>query len=173
MPDEFDDELLPPPRGAGRSETSPAAAHPPVARVVSRLYAGVQAPLRARLLGALLRPLGPLGMSAVAAGAFAVFLGRGGARSADVGLADVDRITHEQVFELVHFVEQVDPEAVRQAVSQVAEGAGSIAAFSGAVALLALQLLRSARDDGATAADVAPPSRRRGRRPDAPADDHS
>jgi hypothetical protein len=153
MPDEFDAEPLPPPRGAGRAEASPAPAHPPVARVVSRLYAGVQAPLRARLLGALLRPLGPLGMSAVAAGAFAVFLGRGGAGSADVALDDVERITHEQVFELVHFVEQVDPEAVRQAVSQIAEGPGGIAAFSAAVALLALRLLRNPRA-GAAPADA-------------------
>ena len=107
-----------------------------------RLYRAADAPMRARLLTCMLRPLGTLSLVAVAAGAFAVFLDRTRPREISVTLDDVARFSTEQVFELARFVEQVSPEAMRQAAGLLSENAFGLAAFSASVALLLYRRLR-------------------------------
>lgn len=107
-----------------------------------RLYRAADAPMRARLLTCMLRPLGTLSLVAVAAGAFAVFLDRTRPREISVTLDDVARFSNEQVFELARFVEQVSPEAMRQAAGLLSENAFGLAAFSASVALLLYRRLR-------------------------------
>ena len=135
-----DDALWHPARPQGDKPITPART--PAARLISRLYAAASTPLRARMLAGLLRPLSPLGLAAVAAGAFAGFVHRGGADSLRVAAEDAGRFTSEQVFELARFVEQVRPDALQQAASLVADNPMNAAAFSVAVAML---LLRSKR----------------------------
>ena len=141
MSDEFDDAVD---AGAGpiRPEARTGGGRAPVARLVSRLYARANAPLRARMLTGLLRPLGPLGLVAIATGAFAGFLQRGGQAGARVALDDAGRYTSEQIFELASFVEQVNPDAVQQVASLIADNPAGIAAFSVSVALLILRTLQ-------------------------------
>lgn len=144
MPDEFDDsidaDLL---RHAARhANGQEVAARAPAARLMSRLYAGATAPLRARMLAALLQPLGPLGMMAIAAGAFGGFLHRSGRDGLQVGLEDVGRFTSDQIVELTRFVEQVSPDALQQAASLFADNPAGVAAFSVSVAMLLLRALQ-------------------------------
>ena len=47
-------------------------------RLVARVFGAANPPLRVRLLSCLIQPLGTLGIAGVAAGAFAVFVGRDG-----------------------------------------------------------------------------------------------
>ena len=96
-----------------------------------------------------MRPLGSLGVAAVAAGAFTVVLSRRGAGGLGVAMADVAEFSKEQVAELARFVEQVSPEALQQAASLVFENRIGVGAFTASVALLlALELRRASTGAG-------------------------
>lgn len=144
MSDEFDDLVDPAllQRDRAALEAANARPAPPVPRLVSRLYAAADLPLRAKLLACLLRPLRPLGLVAIAAGAFSGFLTRGAAGGIEIVISDVTRYSNEQITELARFVEQVSPEAVRQFAGLVADNPIGIAAFSTSAALLLLRALR-------------------------------
>ncbi len=140
MEDEFEELALqvprPDPPAAERRRT-------PVHRLVARLYEAADLPLRARLLAPLLQPLGPLGLMAVAAGAFGMFLHR--RAEGAVPLEDVARLSGAQVAELARFVEQVSPEALQQIASLVADNPIGFTGFGAAVAMLLVRALRSGR----------------------------
>ncbi len=141
--DPFDDGVWHP--VVGRTEPAADASAAPAARSVTRLYTAASAPLRARMLSGLLRPLSPLGLVAVAAGAFGGFLRRGGADGIMVAVDDVARFTSEQVFELARFVEQVSPDALQQAANVVADNPLNAAAFGVVAAMLLTRSLRGRR----------------------------
>ena len=141
------------PRASPRDDASRAA------RLVARLYAGMNTFHRSRMLVQLLRPLGPLARVAVASGAFAGVLGRGMGLSAASALDDLARFSSDQVFELARFVDQVSPEGAaarsRPAVSSnPPPGASALTGRGGAAA--------DAAAAGARSAGAAP--RRTGRR---------
>lgn len=146
MSDEFDD-LIEPIRSSDDARLFSAVEHLSdlPARMVSRLYRTAEQPLRSRLLACLLRPLGTLGLMGVAAGAFAGFLHRGGGSSGRAGVGDVARFSNEQMIELARFVEQVSPEVLQEFARLIAENPVGLAAFSGSVSLLLMQLLRAKR----------------------------
>lgn len=148
MPDEFDDDLQ---AWLKRPALSAATATPLSAprrrrigasRLLGRLYATSNAPLRQRLLEALIQPLGALALVGVAAGAFAEFAHRRPVDGVRVALSDVARFTNDQVLELAHFVEQVSPEALQQCALLVSENGLGMAAFSASVAVLLYSKLR-------------------------------
>ena len=143
MSDEFDDAIDPIATSAAPGvPAAPAAGR--AARLVARLYASANGRLRTRLVDCLVRPLGSLGVAAVAAGAFTVVLSRRGAGGFGVAMADVAEYSKEQVAELARFVEQVSPEALQQAAGLVFENRISVGAFTASVALLlALELGRA------------------------------
>lgn len=143
MSNEFDDAMeaaLRPlePLAKGEARTRSSAEVP---RLVSRLYAAANWPLRAKLLACLLRPLGSLGLVAIASGAFAGFLQRGRAADAAVIVEKATRFSSEQIAELTRFVEQVSPDAVQQFASLVADNPMGMTAFSASVAALLLHAL--------------------------------
>ncbi|HEY2559221.1 MAG TPA: hypothetical protein VGI48_05860 [Caldimonas sp.] len=142
MSDEFDDVLDP---VAATTAPVGAAATGRAARLVARLYASANQALRTRLVACLVRPLGPLALAGVAAGAFTAVLARSGAGGLSVVIGDVARFSNEQVAELARFVEQVQPEALLQAAQLVSDNPFGVGAFSAAVALLlAIELRRVA-----------------------------
>ena len=147
MSDEFDDAIDP----VAVSAAPAAPALDPggrVARLMARLYGSANQALRKRLVACLLRPLGSLGVAAVAAGAFTVVLSRRGAGGLGVAMADVADFSKEQVAELARFVEQVSPEALQQAAGLVFENPFGVGAFTASVALLlALELRRASTGD--------------------------
>jgi hypothetical protein len=112
-----------------------------VARLVSRLYDAAHPALRPSLVATLLRPLGTLGAVGVAAGAFGCFVLRNGADGARAAMLDMARYSADQLFELVRFVEQVNPEALQDFARLVAERPMGMAAFSASAALLLMQTL--------------------------------
>lgn len=151
MSDEFDDALDAEVvrRSAALAGRSDAPARPRVARLVTRLYRAASAPLRARMLACLLRPLSPLGLVAVASGAFGSLLYRWSDRGAGIPLEEVGRFSNDQVLDLVRFVEQVSPDAVQQIASLFTENPVSMAAFSASAAILLVRIVRArgASDD--------------------------
>ncbi|MDQ6638138.1 MAG: hypothetical protein M3Z15_00535 [Pseudomonadota bacterium] len=153
MSDEFDDAVDPVVASALAAAPAPAAGGR-AARLLARLYASANLALRTRLVACLVRPLGSLGVAAVAAGAFTVVLSRSGGLS--VAMADVGRFSREQIAELAHFVEQVSPQALQQAAGLVFENPFGVGAFTASVAvLLALELRRAAGARGRAAPDQA------------------
>ena len=160
MSDEFDDApdpvvLAAPPiaRGGATHRAAP---------LVARLYASANAALRKRLVACLVRPLGPLALAGVAAGAFSAVLSRGGAGTRSIAIGDVARFSKEQVGELARFVEQVQPEALGQAAALFVDNPFGIGAFSASVALLLALELRRSRGGAPTGADQAVASYPRG-----------
>lgn len=144
MSDEFDD--APDPTQLRRDTRPPEGArgrYPPTAsRLISRLYVVANRPLRAKLLACLLRPLSPLGLVAIAAGAFGGFLHRSNAGGLRIAIDDVSRFSSEQIGELARFVEQVSPEALQGFASLILDNPAGIAAFSASAAVLLLRGLR-------------------------------
>lgn len=146
MLDEFDDdaEVDDVPSSGGHGIGEPAV-RPRVARLTARLYAAAGAPLRVRMLSCLVRPLGSLGLAAVASGAFAQLLYRRGDGGSDLRTGEPAGYSNDQILELARFVEQVSPDAIQQVAGLLADNPAGISAFSAAVALLLVRTLKGPR----------------------------
>ena len=168
MFDEFDHGAGADARQAGPPAAGSTHGTPLAPRLVARLYSGADHPLRARMLACLMRPLGPLGLAAIASGAFASFLARATPTGVAVAIADTARYSSAQVFELARFAEQVNPETMQQFASLFNDNPLGVAAFSAAaLTLLSRALQRSigtaAADDASAALDGAPVATDHGR----------
>ncbi len=137
MLDEFDDpaRVLPPAANPdARARTQHRVA---VARLVSRVYRSAGDPLRARMLVHLIRPLGALGLAAVASGAFARLLPRDAAGLDAVAPDELTRYSGEQVLELAAFVYEKSPETLQQLAATLTHSAvGMTALTASAIVLL-------------------------------------
>lgn len=121
-----------------------------LSQLVSDVYGASPPSLRARVLECLLEPVGPLGLVAVAAGAFGSFLHRDSWGRLNVSIDDTLRFSTEQIFELARFVDQMRPEALSQLASLMAENPVCLTTLSGSVLLVALRVWSSpavAEDD--------------------------
>lgn len=146
MSDEFDEIPDRPrlPQAAATYVPCTAGTQPPASRLVARLYAAASVPLRARLLACLMRPLGPLAVAGVAAGAFAGFLNRRGmAAGATIDVEGAAHVSAAQVLELAHFVEQVDPQALQQFAGMVSGSPLGLASFSASALALLYRALQN------------------------------
>jgi hypothetical protein len=94
------------------------------------------------MVSCLVRPLGTLGLTAVAAGAFSNFLLARAGHVTEGGLTSAGAYSTQQVFELARFVEQASPESLMNIVSVLYDNPAGVAAFSASVAVLLLRLLR-------------------------------
>ena len=141
MPDKFEGatEVAPAHRRAAPLGRDNESTRVRTARLSARLYGAARAPLRVRMLAYLLRPLSPLGLVAIAAGAFAGLLHRGGDDAFRVALQDVGAYSKDQIFELARFVDQVNPDTLGQVASLIADSPTGIAAFSLSAALILVE----------------------------------
>jgi len=145
MSDEFDDAVDPLRGTPARPKTAR------VARLLARLYGSSSLAVRTKLVACLVRPLGPLGLAAVSAGAFTVVLARSSSGGLSVAMADVARFSKDQIAELARFVEQVSPEALQQAAALLADNRSALGTFAASAAvLLALELRRAGARERAT-----------------------
>lgn len=118
----------------------PQAANAPV--LVAALYDEAPAGLRQRLLNHLLRPVGPLALVAVAAGAFAWLLPTERWTRVQVRMDDVLNIRADQVLELASYVQQKAPELLWQLPEIVASSPIALGTLSGMLLLAALRARR-------------------------------
>jgi hypothetical protein len=124
-----------PPHVAGENE-SPRN----IPELVSAVYHEAPAPLRGQLLECLVRPLGPLAVVAIAAGAFGHLLYRLRRDAVPISLHDANRITSDQVLELTRYVEQCSPDALLQIGALIADRPIGVVTMSGTALLTALGL---------------------------------
>jgi len=126
--------------------TPPVPAEPDVPQLVAALYDEAPASQRQRLLNHLLRPLGPLALAAVAAGAFASLLPERWS-VAQVRLEDVlFRIRPDHVADLARYVEQKAPEMLWCLPDALAASPLLMGTLSGALLLAALRHSRRRRN---------------------------
>jgi hypothetical protein len=155
MSDEFDEiidlSLRVPP-----AEAPAVKAAVPASRLVARLYTAANAPLRARLLACLMRPLGPLGLAGVAAGAFAGFLSCRGVAHTHIDLDGVARVSSEEVLELARFVEQVSPQALQHFAGLISGSQLGLATFSASALVLLYRALHASPVNSPTAQAALP-----------------
>jgi hypothetical protein len=113
-----------------------------VPELVSQVYQQAPVRLRARLLECLLRPVGPLALVTIAAGAFARFMYRLQRDAMPISLDDAARITSDHVRELARYVEQCNPDALVQFGALIADRSLGFASISGSALLMALSLVK-------------------------------
>jgi hypothetical protein len=82
--------------------------------------------LRARLLGRLLASVGPLALKVVGGGVFAKYVRHARSRGIPVSFEDAVRTTPTQVCDLVHYVEQSNPNVVEELSTALSLNDGAI-----------------------------------------------
>jgi hypothetical protein len=110
-----------------------------VAPLLANFYNVASPPLRQRLLQCLLKPVGPLALVALAAGAFGRLLPRGRWQEVTVTLDDVAGLSAAQVYELAQYVDQKSPETFEQIGALVAGNAMAVSTVSGLLLMVALR----------------------------------
>ncbi len=151
MTDELDDARARSALADGR-RLSVAASDPlphDIPALVSDLYDQAPESLRVKLLEHLLRPVGPLAMVAIAAGAFGRFVYRLRRDAMPIPLEDAARVTSTHVLHLARYVEQSSPEVLRQVASLIANHPLGLATIGSSALLIALSVLRRGKPDGA------------------------
>jgi len=134
--------------GADASALPRACARPDIPELVSEIYGAAPAPLRTKLLEVLLRPVGPLALVAIGAGAFAHLLQRLTREAVPaISLEDAARISAAQVLELARYVEQASPEILLRIGTLIASNPVGLATVSSSALLL---LLNAGRASGVT-----------------------
>ena len=123
-------------------EHRPAHGAAELAPLVADLFAKAPPPQRVRLLNGLLRPVGPLALVAIAAGAFGSLLPTPRWRGVSVTLDDAMRFSAGQVLELARYVEQKSPESFAELPQLLGDSPLWVGSLSGALLLLALRAWR-------------------------------
>lgn len=127
----------PPPLG----EMSPqdAANTLPLPAIVAGAFDRLNIRLRARMLGRLLTSVGPLALAVVGGGAFAKYVSQARWPEIPVSFEDAARATSSQVYELVRYVQQSNPQLISQLMDVLARDTATIAALGASVAALAIR----------------------------------
>jgi len=126
------------------------APRPPVyrtslARLLANFYDEAPPATRLQLLSNLLKPVGPLALVAIAAGAFSRLLPSVRWQDATPSLDDVQRFSADQVMELVQYVQQKSPEFLLQLPQLLGEPRLWLATLNGTLLWLTLQALNRQR----------------------------
>jgi hypothetical protein len=108
-----------------------------VASVVTRLRLAH----RVRVLRRLLMPIGPMALTVVAGGVFAKYAAQARWPQMSVSLEDAASVTWNQVFELVRYVEQANPDVLQQVIVSLAQDPTTVAAVGASVAAIVFQRL--------------------------------
>lgn len=100
---------------------------------VAALYRDAHAGLRAQLLERLLRPVGVLGLVAVADGVFAALRHRHGWYDAQITAEDTAAVSADHVFQLAAYLQERTPGALASLTDLLATHPAALATVSGAL----------------------------------------
>lgn len=143
------DFAVSPPTSSGRMDAiaAPDESTAAIPQLVSAVYREAPAPLRTQLLECLLRPVGPLAIVTIAAGAFAHMLYRLRVHGVPVTVDDAARISSDNVFELARYVAQASPETLQRLLALIGQSPIGMATVAGtAVAATVGALRRNQRE---------------------------
>lgn len=114
---------------------------PPLPLLVAGVFAKLRLAQRVRVLRRLLMSVGPMALAVLGSGAFAKFVVEARWPRMSISLDDAARVTSSQMFELVRYVEQSNPQALQQVMVILARDAASMAAVGASIALVAMRHL--------------------------------
>ncbi len=155
------------PDSAVRKQTTGASDAPSLAAIVAATFNRLNLRMRARMLGRLLASVGPLALTVVGGGAFAKYVTHARWQEIPVSIDDAARATSGQIYEIVRYVEQSDPQLYSQLLNVLARDSATITALGASIA--ALTLNRLATRSGAGYSASAPRSWRPRRNKSGPA----
>lgn len=127
---------------------APAAPHPLVPLWVAGLYREASASVRAGLLECLLRPVGLLGLVAVAGGVFATVRQRHGWQGLEVTVDDTQLVTEDHVYQLALYLQEAAPQGLARLGELLSQQPAALATVSGVLLLEALRQRRRHGDLG-------------------------
>ncbi len=114
---------------------------PPVPAIVAGAFDRLNLRQRTRMLGRLLAAVGPLAITVVGGGFFAKYVVHARWPEVPVSLEDAARVTSEQVYEIVRYVQQSNPQVLSQLLNLLARDNVTIAALGASVAALTISQL--------------------------------
>ena len=116
---------------------------PPLPAIVAGAFDRLNIRQRARMLGRLLASVGPLALAVVGGGAFAKYVAQARWPEIPVSIEDAARATSDQVYELVRYVQQSNPQLLGQLMDVLMRDTVTISALGASVAALTIRRLAS------------------------------
>lgn len=109
---------------------------PSLPMLVAGIFTKLRLAQRVRVLRRLLMPVGPMALAVLGGGAFVKFVAQAHWPRMSISLADAARVTSNQIYELVRYVEQSNPQTLHQVVAVLARDAPTVAAVGASVAVV-------------------------------------
>ena len=137
-------------------QTLAAKEKPSFPAVVANMFGKFDIALRARLLGRLLGSVGPLALAVVGGGVFAKYVRYARWPEIPVSLEDAARATSSQVYDLVRYVEQSNPNLVEGLLAALSRNGITATVAGASIAAIAIKRLpeRKGRPDTSSAERV-------------------
>ena len=114
---------------------------PSLPTLVANIFTKLRLAQRVRVLRRLLLPVGPMALAVVGGGAFVKFVTQAHWPRMSITLGDAARITSSQIFDLVRYVEQSNPQALHQVMVVLSRDATTVAAIGSSVAVVLMRHL--------------------------------
>jgi hypothetical protein len=144
------------PRHIGNSASTPAlGAKDPskatlsVPTIVASAFGKLDLKRRAPLLGRLLGSVGPLALAVIGGGVFAKFLPNARLPVVPVSFEDAALATSSQVYELVRYVEQSNPNLIEGVLTALLQDGLTMTALGASIAAIAIKQLSDRRGSAA------------------------
>jgi hypothetical protein len=101
---------------------------------------------RVRVLRRLLLPVGPMALAVLGGGAFAKYAAQARWPGMSLSLEDAARVTSSQIYELVRYVQQSNPQALQQVLIVLARDSATMAALGASAAAIVMQHVANRRN---------------------------
>jgi hypothetical protein len=135
----------PDPLPTGADASAPATPgtepSPSLPAIVAHSFERLNVRSRARMLGRLLASVGPLALAVVGGGAFSKYVSMARWPEIPVSFDDAAAATSAQIFDLVRYVQQSNPQLFSQLLSVLARDTTTIAALGASIAALGIRHL--------------------------------
>jgi hypothetical protein len=106
--------------------------------IVAAAFDRLNVRMRARMLGRLLAAVGPLALAVVGGGAFAKYVAQARWPEVPVSFEDAARATSSQIYDIVRYVQQSNPQLFGHLLDVLARDTTTIAALSATIAALSI-----------------------------------
>ena len=129
--------------------------------IVAAAFDRLNIRLRARMLGRLLAAVGPLALAVVGGGAFAKYVAQARWPEVPVSFDDAARATSSQIYDIVRYVQQSNPQLFSHLLDVLARDTTTITALSATIAALGINGLTARGRESMASVDASSAGSRR------------
>lgn len=149
--------------GGAAAESAPGAVSgASLPDIVAAAFDRLNIRMRARMLGRLLAAVGPLALAVVGGGAFAKYVAQARWPEVPVSFEDAARATSSQIYDIVRYVQQSNPQLFGHLLDILARDTTTITALSATIAALGINGLAARKRESPGTVDApSSPSRRK------------